>query len=156
MNNDSWCWQDRIFEPTKALLPRAILSFPVPQSQSHAHSTRKLVDQAHKDGLQKSTPRQYEKNLQKHEINKTSVISSIQSAMKKRKGRMQQQFEIEKTQHTKNITVTQKNVPDVIRDKVLEKIFEKRSAIRKRACDNLHLIYGLMQSKTTTFEDLLR
>ena len=76
--------------------------------------------------------------------------------MKKRKGRMQQQFEIEKTQNTKNITVTQKNVPDVIRDKVLEKIFERRSAIRKRACDNLHLIYGLMQSKTTTFEDLLR
>ena len=69
---------------------------------------------------------------------------------------MQQQFEIEKTQNTKNITVTQKNVPDVIRDKVLEKIFERRSAIRKRACDNLHLIYGLMQSKTTTFEDLLR
>ena len=76
--------------------------------------------------------------------------------MKKHKGRMQQQFEIEKTQNTKNITVTQKNVPDVIRDKVLEKIFERRSAIRKRACDNLHLIYGLMQSKTTTFEDLLR
>ena len=76
--------------------------------------------------------------------------------MKKHKGRMQQQFEIEKTQNTKNITVTQKKVPDVIRDKVLEKIFERRSAIRKRACDNLHLIYGLMQSKTTTFEDLLR
>ena len=76
--------------------------------------------------------------------------------MKKHKGRMQQQFEIEKTQNTKNITVTQKNIPDGIRDKVLEKIFERRSAIRKRACDNLHLIYGLMQSKTTTFEDLLR
>ena len=126
----------------------------VPQSHSHRHSTRKLVHQAHKDGLQKSTSRQYEKNLQKHERNKTTVISSIQSAMKKHKGRMQQQFEIEKTQNTKNIT--QKNVPDVIRDKVLEKIFERRSAIRKRACDNLHLIYGLMQSKTTTFEDLLR
>ena len=76
--------------------------------------------------------------------------------MKKRKGRMQQQFEIEKTQNTNNITMTQKHVPNVIRDKVLEKIFERRSAIRKRACDNLHLIYGLMQSKTTTFEDLLR
>ena len=74
--------------------------------------------------------------------------------MKKHKGRMQQQFEIEKTKNATN--TTQKNVPDVIRDKVLEKIFEKRGAIRKRACDNLHLIYGLMQSKTATFGDLLR
>ena len=76
--------------------------------------------------------------------------------MKKHKGRMQQQFEFEKMENATNTTVTRKNVPDVIQDKVLEKIFEKRSAIRKRACDNLHLIYGLMQSKTSTFEDLLR
>ena len=84
------------------------------------------------------------------------MSSSIQTTMKKHKGHMQQQFDADKTEHATNITVTQKNVPDVIRDKVLEKIFEKRSAIRKRACDNLHLIYGLMQSKTATFEDLLR
>ena len=82
------------------------------------------------------------------------MISSIQTTMKKHKGRMQQQFEIEETKNATN--TTQKDVPDVIRDKVLEKIFENRGAIRKRACDNLHLIYGLMQSKTATFEDLLR
>jgi len=80
----------------------------------------------------------------------------MQTTMKKHKGRMQQQFDIEKTESATNTTTTQKNVPDVIHDKVLEKIFGKRSAIRKRACDNLHLIYGLMQSKTATFKDLLR
>ena len=91
------------------------------------------------------------------------VISSIQDTMKKHKGRMQQQFDAEKIENITNpandtivTNVTQKNVPDLIRDKVLEKIFEKRSAIRKRTCDNLHLIYGLMQSKTATFQDLLR
>ena len=80
--------------------------------------------------------------------------------MKKHKGRMQQQFDekkIENVTDTSNVTiVTQKYVPDLIRDKVLVKIFEKTNTIRKRACDNLHLIYGLMQSKTASFEDLLR
>ena len=145
---------DGIFELRKAILPRAILSFLVPQRSSHRHSSRKLVHQSHRDDLQKSTPKHYQKELPKHERNKTTIISSIQSTLKKHVGRMQQQFEIEKTENATN--TTQKNVPDVIGDKVLEKIFEKRSAIRKRACDNLHLIYGLMQSKTATFEDLLR
>ena len=130
------------------------MSFLVPQSHFHRHSSRKLVHQSHRD-IQKSTLKHYQKELPKHERNKT-VISSIQSTLKKHVGRMQQQFEIEKTENSTNTTVTQKNIPDVIGEKVLEKIFEKRSAIRKRACDNLHLIYGLMQSKTATFEDLLR
>ena len=97
-----------------------------------------------------------EGECRKNERNKTTVISSIQNAMKKHKGHLQQQFDIEKIENATNTTVSQENVPDVIRDKVLEEIFAKRSAIRKRACDNLHLIYGLMQSKTATFEDLLR
>ena len=145
-----------VFELTKALLPRAILSILVPQNHSHRHSSRKLVHQTHRDDLQKSTLKHYQKELPKHERNKTTVISSIQNTMKKHKGRMQQQFDIEKTENATNTTVAQEKVPDVTRDKVLEKIFAKRSAIRKRACDNLHLIYGLMQSKTATFEDLLR
>ena len=140
------------------------MSFLVPQSHFHRHSSRKLVHQSHRDDIpkevQKSTLKHYQKDLRsiikKHERNKTTVISSIQSTLKKHVGRMQQQFEIEKTDDATNITVTQENMPNVILDKVLEKIFENRSAIRKRACDNLHLIYGLMQSKTTSFEDLLR
>ena len=132
------------------------MSFLVPQNHSQRNQSRKIVHQASRDDPQKFTPRNYQEKLQKHERNKTTVISSIQTTMKKHKGRMQQQFESEKIENATNTTVTRKNVPDVIQDKVLEKIFEKRSAIRKRACDNLHLIYGLMQSKTSTFEDLLR
>ena len=132
------------------------MSFLVPQNQSHRYQFRKLVHQGLRDDPQRSTQRNFQEKLQKHERNKTIVISSIQTTMKKHKGRMQQQFESEKIENATNTTVTRENVPDVIQDKVLEKIFEKRSAVRKRACDNLHLIYGLMQSKTSTFEDLLR
>ena len=82
-----------IFELRKAILPRAILSFLVPQSHFHRHSSRKLVHQSHRD-IQKSTLKHYQKELPKHERNKT-VISSIQSTLKKHVGRMQQQFGVQ-------------------------------------------------------------